>query len=73
MPKSTFQILHQVSPTTSRPWRLIEVYDSADGLRTRVCSGAWRELEEVQARLAEISKERLAAELTKLAKAGAPQ
>lgn len=34
-------LLKQIEPETNRPWRLLEVFVSADGFRTRVCNGAW--------------------------------
>lgn len=35
-------IMEQVYPPSSTPFRLIEAYMSSDGMRTRVCSGAWK-------------------------------
>ncbi len=43
MSHSTFMIIQQLSPPTSRPYRLLETCETSDGPRTRVCDGTWRE------------------------------
>jgi hypothetical protein len=40
--KRQLMVMEQVTPPTSRPFRLVEVYMTSDGLRTRVCSGNWK-------------------------------
>src|SRR5262249_21291590 len=41
-----FTVVHQVAPSTSRPWRLLETVHTSDGPRTRVADGSWKTLEE---------------------------
>jgi hypothetical protein len=41
-------VMEQVTPPTFRPFRLIEVYMTCDGPRTRVCSGTWKTREEAE-------------------------
>jgi hypothetical protein len=46
-------LLKQVEPPSFRPWRLLEIYTSSDGPRTRVCAGTWATEEEARAEIAE--------------------
>lgn len=41
MTRSTIAIVKQEYPETPRPYRLIETYPTMEGMRTRVCSGAF--------------------------------
>ncbi|WP_065091478.1 hypothetical protein [Rhizobium leucaenae] len=43
------QIMKLVSPTDEpRPYRLVETYVTSEGMRTRVCSGAFATLGEAE-------------------------
>lgn len=49
------QIAHLIGPEAMpRPYRLIETYMTSEGPRTRVCSGAFRDLDEANRRLIEL-------------------
>lgn len=39
--KPQLAIIKIVSSETSHPWKLIETYDTSDGLRSRLCDGCW--------------------------------
>lgn len=60
--KSSIQILQQVEPYTSAPFRLIEVYISFDGYRSRICGGAHKTLEEARAAVDKQERRRKQAE-----------
>lgn len=57
---SQFQIVQQVDPYTSHPFRIIEVFVSSDGIRSRLCDGVYATIEEAKkaldARYAAIGK-----------------
>jgi len=40
-------VMKQTDPPVPKPWRIMEVYDSCDGPRTRIANGAWASEEEV--------------------------
>lgn len=42
------QIVKVVSPDTPRAYRLIETYQTSEGMRTRVCSGSFVSQEEAE-------------------------
>ena len=44
-------IWQQTEPKTSKPFKLIELIDTSDGLRSRICDGQWSTLEEAQAEI----------------------
>jgi hypothetical protein len=46
--KSIFAIFKQVSTETDRPFRVIETYLTSEGMRSRICSGAFHSLEIAQ-------------------------
>lgn len=54
--KGILQIAKLVSPDAPRPYRIIETYVTSEGLRSRICSGAFSTLED-----AEIWREQLEA------------
>lgn len=39
--KCWLNIMKQVSPATSKPYRLIETYPTSEGMRSRICSGTF--------------------------------
>lgn len=43
---SKLMILHQIDPPSTRPFRIIEVFTSCEGPRTRVAGGTWKSLED---------------------------
>lgn len=51
----TLLIMEQIEPHTPRPFRLVEVFITSDGMRSRICSGCWLTVEgaraEVQSRI----------------------
>ena len=52
--KSAFAIFKQVSPETYRPFRIIETYVTSEGMRSRICSGAFSSLDAAQSWLAQL-------------------
>ncbi|MFD2650690.1 hypothetical protein [Brucella rhizosphaerae] len=46
--KSVFAIFKQVSPETYRPFRIIETYVTSEGMRSRICSGAFSTFDAAQ-------------------------
>jgi len=52
--KSTFAIFKQVSPETDRPFRIIESYLTSEGMRSRICSGAFSSLEVAQYQVSQL-------------------
>ncbi len=52
--KSTFAIFKQVSPETDRPFRVTETYVTSEGMRSRICSGAFSTIDAAQSWLAQL-------------------
>ncbi len=51
---SNIAIVKQEFPETTRPYRLIETYDTSEGPRTRVCSGVFYTFDEANNRRADL-------------------
>lgn len=45
---SAFMIVQQVQPETDTPFRVVEVYISAEGPRTRMCGGTYATFDRAQ-------------------------
>jgi hypothetical protein len=45
---SLLQLYKQISPETRIPFRIIETYETVDGLRSRVVDGGWKTEEEAR-------------------------
>lgn len=56
--ESIIAVVRQCTPETPRPYRLIETFLTSEGMRTRVCSGAFSTLAD-----AELWREQLIAEM----------
>lgn len=52
--KSTFAIFKQVTPDADRPFRIIETYLTSEGIRSRICSGAFSSLEVAQYQVSQL-------------------
>ena len=52
--KGTFAIFKQASPETDQPFRIIETYLTSEGMRSRICSGAFSSLEVAQYQVSQL-------------------
>lgn len=39
-------VIYQVTPPSNKPYRLMETFYTSDGVRTRICDGTFKTLEE---------------------------
>lgn len=49
MSRLNLQIMKQEYPPSGKPYRLIEIYMTSDGWRTRICDGTFVTFEEAKA------------------------
>lgn len=49
--KRQLSVVQQIHPSNSKPFGLIEVYDSIDGYRSRICSGRFASFQEAMTEL----------------------
>ncbi|WP_421565721.1 hypothetical protein [Ochrobactrum sp. EDr1-4] len=52
--KITFAIFKQVTPDADRPFRVIETYVTSEGMRSRICSGAFSTIDAAQGWVAQL-------------------
>lgn len=53
----SFAVFKQIHPNTPMPYRIVEKFNTSDGIRSRICDGAWSSdiavMQEVERREAE--------------------
>lgn len=46
MPRNTFAVIKQIDPPTARPYRIIEMYLTCDGMRSRLTNRSFTKEDE---------------------------